>query len=151
LIKKYIPAWRVEIEKCFSLVVFNYLFSNGDAHLKNFAALESIEGDYLLSPAYDLIDTRLHVDDTYFALKCGLIPEELRSAHYKRTGSPVYADFLTFAREIGVSEKRMEKLLKPFCERRERVEELIDHSYLNDSAKKGYLIHYNTRRKQLNK
>ena len=57
LIRKFVPAWRVEIEKYFSLVVFNFLFSNGDAHLKNFPLLESSHGDYLLSPAYDLINT----------------------------------------------------------------------------------------------
>ena len=58
----------VEIEKYFSLVVFNFLFSNGDAHLKNYSLLESSIGDYLLSPAYDLINTKLHVDDSDFAL-----------------------------------------------------------------------------------
>ncbi len=64
LIQKFVPAWRVEIEKYFSLVVFNYLFSNGDAHLKNFSLIESNSGDYLLSPAYDLINTRIHIDDS---------------------------------------------------------------------------------------
>ncbi|MCK4979660.1 MAG: HipA domain-containing protein, partial [Candidatus Delongbacteria bacterium] len=37
LVQKYVPAWRVEIEKIFVIVIFNFLFSNGDAHLKNFA------------------------------------------------------------------------------------------------------------------
>lgn len=151
LIRQFIPAWRVEIEKYFSQVVFNYLFSNGDAHLKNFAALETQNGDYLLSPAYDLIDTRIHVDDTSFALKGGLLKEELRSPGYRRTGNPEYADFITFGRAIGVSEKRIEKLLFPFCERQELVEELVSHSYLNDTTKRGYLLHYNTRRNQLTK
>ena len=54
LIQKNVPAWRVEIEKYFSLVLFNFLFSNGDAHLKNFSLLETSKGDYRLSPAYDL-------------------------------------------------------------------------------------------------
>ena len=67
LIKKFVPAWRIEIEKYFSLIVFNYLFSNGDAHLKNFSLLESSSGDYLLSPAYDLVNTKLHVDDKHYA------------------------------------------------------------------------------------
>ena len=71
-VKKFVPAWRVEIEKYFSLVVFNYLFSNGDVHLKNFSLLESSNGDYLLSPAYNLVNTRLHVDDKEFALNKGL-------------------------------------------------------------------------------
>ena len=151
LIRQYIPAWRIEIEKYFSLVVFNYLFSNGDAHLKNFAVLESVNGDYLLSPAYDLINTRLHVDDTYFALNGGLMDTELRSASYKRTGEPEYADFVTFGKEIGVVEKRIEKLLTRFCERQETVEELINNSYLREPSKRGYLLNYNSRSNQLNK
>ena len=61
LIRKFVPAWRIEIEKFFSHVLFNYLISNGDAHLKNFALFESGSGDYLHSPAYDLINTRIHV------------------------------------------------------------------------------------------
>lgn len=36
LIRKVVPAWHVEIEKFFSIVLFNYLFCNGDAHLKIF-------------------------------------------------------------------------------------------------------------------
>lgn len=36
LIQRYVPAWKIEMERFFRLVLFNYLFSNGDAHLKNF-------------------------------------------------------------------------------------------------------------------
>ena len=86
LIQKYVPAWRVEIEKFFSLVVFNFLFSNGDAHLKNFSLLESTNGDYLLSPAYDLVNTRLHVDDTDFAFSRGLFADAHKSTAYKKNG-----------------------------------------------------------------
>ena len=60
LLKKHVSAYLVEVEKLYSLIVFNYLFSNGDAHLKNFSLLESTNGDYLLSPAYDLINSRIH-------------------------------------------------------------------------------------------
>ncbi|SFH31850.1 serine/threonine-protein kinase HipA [Pontibacter chinhatensis] len=61
IIKATVPAFRVELEKLFSLIVFNYLFSNGDAHLKNFSLIDTAYCDYVLSPAYDLICTRLHV------------------------------------------------------------------------------------------
>ncbi len=151
LIRQYFPAWRIEIEKYFVMVVFNYLFSNGDAHLKNFAALESKNGDYLLSPAYDLINTRLHVNDSYFALSGGLINDELRSPDYYRTKKPGKMDFITFGKKIGVVEQLIERLLSPFCERQKQVEELIDHSYLSTASKRGYLLNYNTRRNHLNK
>lgn len=77
--QKYVAAWRVEIEKYFSLVVFNYLFSNGDAHLKNFSLLEASKGDYLLSPAYDLVNAKLHMNDTDFALDRGLFADDFKS------------------------------------------------------------------------
>jgi serine/threonine-protein kinase HipA len=148
LIQEHIPAWRIEIEKYFSVVLFNYLFSNGDAHLKNFAVLETVNGDHVLSPMYDLLDTRIHVDDPAFALTGGLLPEDLRSGAYKRSGAPTRIDFIKFGIELGISEKRIKKILEPFAKRQETVLEMINNSYLSSSSKNGYTIHYNTRRKQ---
>ena len=150
LIQKFVPAWRVEIEKYFSLVVFNFLFSNGDAHLKNFSLLESSRGDYLLSPAYDLVNTRLHVDDSYFALDKGLFADNFKSEEYKKSGHPSKNDFIEFAQRIGVVETRIGKLLNPFLERQPFVETLTGRSFLRDADKRGYLLMYNTRRNYLN-
>jgi serine/threonine-protein kinase HipA len=149
LIQKYVSAWRVEIEKYFSLVVFNFLFSNGDAHLKNFSLLESTKGDYLLSPAYDLINTRLHVDDTDFALDKGLFATDFKSEQYKKSGHPCKSDFSEFAKRIGVSESRVDKLLNPFLEKHSLIETLVNHSFLSESNKRGYLLMYNTKRNYL--
>lgn len=149
LIQKYVPAWRVEIEKYFSLVVFNFLFSNGDAHLKNFSLLESSRGDYLLSPAYDLINTKLHVDDSDFALDKGLFADEFKSEQYKKSGHPSKNDFTEFAKRIGVAEGRVEKLLNPFLENRPLMEKLVNHSFLSDGNKRGYLLMHNTKRNYL--
>lgn len=149
LIQKFVPAWRVEIEKYFSLVVFNFLFSNGDAHLKNFSLLESSKGDYLLSPAYDLVNTRLHVDDTDFALDKGLFTDEFKSAEYKKSEHPSKSDFIEFAKRIGVTESRVEKLLNPFLEKQNQVETLISRSFLSDTGKRGYLLLYQTKRNYL--
>ncbi|MGB0982290.1 MAG: type II toxin-antitoxin system HipA family toxin, partial [Winogradskyella sp.] len=55
LLKKFTPAYIVESVKLFKLLLFNYLFSNGDAHFKNFSLIETPLGDYKLSPAYDLL------------------------------------------------------------------------------------------------
>ncbi len=149
LIQKYLPAWRVEIEKYFSLVVFNFLFSNGDAHLKNFSLLESTKGDYLLSPAYDLVNTKLHVDDTDFALTKGLFADGFKSEQYKRNGHPSKSDFTAFAQKIGVAESRIVKLLSPFLEKHPFVETLVSQSYLSDTNKRGYMLMYNAKRNYL--
>ena len=151
LIQKFVPAWRVEIEKYFSLVVFNFLFSNGDAHLKNFSLLESSKGDYLLSPAYDLVNTQLHVDDSDFALDKGLFADNFKSEECKKSGHPSKNDFIEFANRIGIIENRVEKLLNPFLEKQQFVETLTGHSFLSEANKRAYLLMYNTRRNYLNK
>lgn len=149
LIQKYVPAWRVEIEKYFSVVVFNYLFSNGDAHLKNFSLLETVRGDYLLSPSYDLINTRLHVDDSDFALDRGLFIDDFKSDTYKRNGHPCHQDFRIFAKRIGVRDSRADKLMDPFLQKQPMVDTLINRSFLKDENKRAYLQLYRTKRNYL--
>jgi len=149
IIRQYVPAWRVEIEKYFKIIVFNYLFLNGDAHLKNFSLLESETGDYLLSPAYDLINTRLHVDDTDFALDKGLFEDNYQSETFKKTFHRGKQDFEEFAKRIGVLENRIEKLLEPFLVKQKTVEILVNNSFLNAPNKRGYLMDYSSRRSLL--
>ena len=149
LIKKYVPAWRVEMDKYFSLVVFNYLFSNGDAHLKNFSLLESESCDYFLSPAYDLINTGLHVDDADFALNKGLFADGFMSETFKKSLHPGLADFIEFAGRIGIDTVRAEKILLSFTIKQEKVEDLVRRSFLPMSAQKGYLQEYSARRNRL--
>lgn len=149
LLKKYIPAYRVELEKLFSLILFNYLFSNGDAHLKNFSLLESPNGDYLLSPAYDLINTRIHVDDTDFALYKGLFEDDFQSTYRKKSGHVGLADFQELANRMGITKKRQNKLIAPFLTKQEKVLQLIQQSFLNPPTKRAYLLHYQTKRNHL--
>jgi serine/threonine-protein kinase HipA len=145
LIREYVPAWRVEIEKYFSLIVFNYIMSNGDAHLKNFSLLETSREDYVLSPAYDLVNTRFHVDDTDFALDKGLFEDDYKSDDFKKSLHPSKVDFIEFGKRIGVMESRIEKLLAPFLEKQSRIEELTNRSFLNPSSKRAYILLYNTK------
>lgn len=149
LVVKYVPAHIVEIEKLFKLIVFNYLFSNGDAHLKNFSVLETPSGDYILSPAYDLVNTRIHVDDTDFALDEGLFKDDFESDEMKKNGWSGLEDFHEFAKRLNISEKRRNKLLDPFLTYQTDVETLIQRSFLNDQTKTEYLSHYQTRIKKL--
>lgn len=149
LFQTYVAAWRIEIEKYFTLVVFNYAFSNGDAHLKNFSLLESKSGDYVLSPAYDLINTRIHVSDTDFALSRKLFADNFKSPVWKQSGHPSKLDFIELAKRIGIQDNRSAALLKPFLERKPLVEALVQRSFLNDASKTAYLLHYNARRNLL--
>ncbi len=151
LIKKYVPAYRVEVEKYFVQVVFNYLFSNGDAHLKNFGLLQTINGDHILSPAYDLMNTKIHLQDTPFALSKGLFVDGYKSERYKVLFHPVKDDWTEFGQRIGVSEGRIDKLLEPFMTSQPDVEALVGRSFLDSKTKRSYMMDYNQRRNDLNR
>jgi serine/threonine-protein kinase HipA len=150
LIQRFVAAWRIEIEKYFSMVLFNYLFCNGDVHLKNFSLLETPSGDFIISPAYDLVNTRIHVDDTDFALDQGLFSDGYRSAGFQKNGHACGDDFRELGRRIGVNEARIEKLMKPFLEKQKLVEVLTERSFLKKPEKRAYLLLFSTRRNLLN-
>lgn len=151
LIRENVPAWRVEIEKYFVLVVFNYLFSNGDAHLKNFSLLESSRGDYLLSPAYDLLNTKIHVPDTDFALSKGLFEDGFKSPTFRKINHPSKDDFIEFGKRINVNSSRINQLINPFLQHQKMVVSLVERSFLSQKNKRGYLIRYNEKINYLNK
>jgi len=149
LVQQYIPAAMVELEKLFSLIVFNYLICNGDAHLKNYGVLETKQGDYILSPAYDLINTSLHVDDTAMALNDGLFKDEYSTESFEANAFYAYDDFYEFGLKIGLVESRVIKILNKFRTNRKSVQSLTDRSFLNDEMKRAYMDSYLNKLKAL--
>lgn len=129
----------------FTLIVFNYLFANGDAHLKNFSLQQSPHGDYLLSPAYDLMNTSIHVQDEDFALQEGLIPQSVHSEIYCHSGHPCKEDFITFADRIGMLPKKRDAIIQMFSANNPLIDELIAHSFLDDKTKRMYKRSYQER------
>ena len=131
-------AYPVALEEFFKLVVFNFLFSNGDAHLKNFSLLETAQGDYQLSPAYDLVNTRLHVKDAELALKDGLFVNDYYTKSYEAIGLYAYDDFYEFGLKIGILEKRVKRILQDFSKPMEEIEPMINRSFLKKEIKSRY-------------
>lgn len=145
LLKQTVAAWQVELSKLFTLILFNYLFANGDAHLKNFSLQQSTDGDYLLSPAYDLMNTSIHVKDEDFALQEGLIPPSEHSDIYRKSGHPCKEDFITFAKRIGVLPKKRDEIIRMFSTENPLTDNLINHSFLDDKTKRMYKRSYQER------
>lgn len=138
LISQYVPAATVELINFFRLVVFNYLFANGDAHLKNFALMESEQGDYLLAPAYDLLCTALHINDAGLALHNGLYEGDMEEASYRNYGMYTGKSFMAFASKIGVQEAIADKIIADAIKSVLPAMELIDRSFLRKEAKEKY-------------
>ena len=142
LLRQNVSAWQVEMTKYFTLVLFNYLFSNGDAHMKNFSLQETTDGDYVLTPAYDLMNTSIHVNDEDFALQGGLIPKNDYSDVYSQTNHPCKDDFITFGARIGVLQSKLTSIINLFSTEQPKVYELIESSFLDDKVKRMYKHSY---------
>ena len=147
ILKQYCQACPVEIEKLFARIVFNYVLSNGDAHLKNFSLYESEFGDYILTPAYDLICTSLHFpneDRTALDLFDTFESESFRqNAFYKRP------DFLKLAELDGMNPSRTLRCLDQFIRNKDRVLNLVNRSFLSDEAKADYAARLDDRLKAI--
>ncbi|WP_162142878.1 HipA domain-containing protein [Terrimonas ferruginea] len=139
LIRKYVPAAGVEMINFFRIVVFNYLFANGDAHLKNFTLMESEQGDYLLSPAYDLLCTTLHIDDADLGLHGGLYEGDMIEAPYLNYGFYTYQSFILFAEKIGVRQQLAESIIDQYTKAVLPATEMIRRSFLRTEAKEKYI------------
>lgn len=137
-IRRYIPAWMVNMERFFELVVFNYIYANGDAHLKNFSLI-NVGGDYRLTPAYDLMNTALHVRDEDFALSDGLSPVLPRSDAYLRTGHPCRQDFEWFGSEAGIVSSRVDRILDKYTALPGSVTKMVLESRLTKKLQRNYL------------
>ncbi len=142
LLKKYVPAYPIEAIKLFKLLLFNYLISNGDAHIKNFSLIETALGDFKLSPAYDLLNSRIHIEDRDFALEDGLLPLD-------KSNGKVSEQFFKLAELAGISKRQFEKAFKSMTTNQDKVLSLIELSYLGEKTKRNYLQGYQTRLKKL--
>ncbi|WBX68220.1 hypothetical protein PG910_08875 [Tenacibaculum dicentrarchi] len=53
------------------------------AHFKKFSPIETSFRDYKLSIAYDLLNSRIHIEDNGFTLEDGLLPPQLNQGKVK--------------------------------------------------------------------
>ena len=144
LIQKYTTASAIEVLKFFRIVVFNYLILNDDAHLKNFSLINRGDGEYHLSPAYDLVNTSLHLyEPRIFALDKGLFSEGMQLTD---THTITRKDFEEFGRRIGLAPRIIKRELDFFSAEQPLAQSLINRSFLSDPLKLRYWQSYNYRR-----
>jgi serine/threonine-protein kinase HipA len=142
LLKKYVPAYNVETPKLLKLILFNYLFSNGDAHFKNFSLIQTELGDFKLSPAYDLLNSSIHIADKDFALDDSLLPPD-------QAKGKVHEMFLKLGEMAGINRKLIDGIFSLLTSKKDDVLNLIIQSYLSDKLKRTYEQAYLTRLKNL--
>ena len=148
LIRRYVPASMIATENFFKIIVFNYIFSNGDAHLKNFSLIRNDLGEMELSPSYDLMSTIIHTPgerDTAL----DLYDKDHESVYYSSYGHYGRTEFIEFAKRLGIVEVRYMRIIKEFLEKVKDVNDFIQNSTLSNKALESFTINFKSRIKRL--
>ena len=143
IIRRYVRAAQVDLLRFFRVVLFNYITLNDDAHLKNFSLIDRGNGDYRLAPAYDLINTSLHLrTPQIFALEKGLFKEGMKMTDIHTVDRN---DFEEFGRRIGLPDRMVKREVDTFAEVSLLALGLIERSFLSEELKKSYRQSYQYR------
>jgi serine/threonine-protein kinase HipA len=118
------------------------LFSNGDAHFKNFSLIETKMGDLKLSPAYDLINTSIHINDSVLALEDGLLPKSMGQGK-------ISTQFGKLSEEAGINKQIFDQIFEMMVSKSDQLEQFILASFLDESTKQHYLQTYHGRLNRL--
>ena len=145
LMRRFCPSAAVENPKVLFILIFNYVFSNGDAHLKNFSLFQSPQGDYILTPAYDLLNTAIHFPGEPSATGLDFFADGHFTARYEALGFHSSADFVELGTCFGVGEAEVRKNLERFPLEAAAVERMVSESALSDEAKVQYLNRFRDR------
>ena len=148
LIKKYVPASMIAIENFFKIVLFNYVFSNGDAHLKNFSLIRNDLSEMELSPSYDLMSTIIHTPgerDTAL----DLYDKDHESVYYSTYGHYGRTKFIEFAKRLGIVEVRYMRIINEFIENETVVNIFIQNSSLSNKALDSFITNFKSRIRRL--
>ena len=149
LMRRFCPAAAVEKPKVFFLILFNYVFANGDAHLKNFSLYRSEQGDYILTPAYDLLNTAVHFPNEPTATGLEFFADGHFTPAYETLGFYSSADFIELGAAFGVFEEDVRGMISLFNVRRGETERMIAESHLSAEAKSRYLAKFFDRLKAI--
>jgi len=105
------------------------LTGNADMHLKNFSMLTNTDGETMLSPAYDLVSTKVAMPDD---------KEEMALTINARKNRLARRDFDSLAANLKIPAKVLANIYEKFAKKIQDSMQWIDISFLPEEMKKDY-------------
>jgi serine/threonine-protein kinase HipA len=130
VIKRHSAVPGLDLVRLFERALLFLVLGNGDAHLKNFSLLRREEVGYELSPAYDIVNSRL------------VLPNEREEMCLSLRGKKnrlFREDFIKFADHIGLTGKQAESSMERLGALGQRIEAMIAESFLRTDLQEGFL------------
>lgn len=128
LIKQYSSAPLLDVINFWEIVVFSWLTGNADMHLKNFSLFRPT-GNYMLTPAYDLLSTSIVMPED---------EEELALTLNGKKKKIKREDFEKVMFDSGMDKKSIDNLFNKFKKALPKWCELISQSFLPKEQQTTY-------------
>ncbi|NQX37735.1 HipA domain-containing protein [Pedobacter steynii] len=128
LITKYCTNSGLDLVNYFELLIFSFLSGNNDMHMKNFSILHQ-QGQIILSPAYDLINSNL------------INPKDQEDVALSLNGKKKKLsrkDFEMLASVLKISDKIFKRILDKYAKNPDKVFKLIDQSFMSNEYKTDF-------------
>ncbi len=132
IISKHSSNAMFDMLHFYEIALFSFLTGNGDMHLKNFSLIHSENGLTSLTPAYDLLSTRIFIDEKDD-------PEEMALTLNGKKRKYKLVDFIEFGNSIGLSEKQILNSHSKFAKNLKSIETLIRLSFAPSHIQDKYL------------
>jgi serine/threonine-protein kinase HipA len=139
-IKAHSAVPGLDLIRLFERALLLYALGNGDAHLKNFSLLNQEKIGYQLSPAYDIVNSRL------------ALPEEKEEVCLSLQGKKNRLsanDFLGLAEHFGLTRKQADNSLDRLRDLKSTIEAMIGESFLRSDLRGGFLEIFRARMARL--
>jgi serine/threonine-protein kinase HipA len=139
-IKKHSSVPGLDLVRLFERALLFYVLGNGDAHLKNFSLLRKKEVEYQLSPAYDIVNSRL------------VLPEEKEDMCLSLQGKKNRLsgrDFRRLSEHFGLTKKQVDNSLTRLNELKPSIETMIAESFLSQRFKDRFFEIFKERVKRI--
>lgn len=126
---KYSTTPGLDALHFFELALFCFLTGNADMHLKNFSLLTTLQNEIILSPAYDLLCTKIAIPED---------KEEIALTLNGRKRKLKPQDFNALAKNLKIPDRAVQNVWSKFREHLKEVDKWIEISFLPDAMKAMY-------------
>ena len=128
-IARFSSVPKLDLVNFWEQVVFSWITGNADMHLKNFSLYSKRQGEYQLTPAYDMLSTALAMPEDTEELALTLNGKKRK---LKRT------DFESAMRASGLDGKIIGNIFDKFFKSTAKWYAFIDNSFLPDTMRLEY-------------
>ena len=131
VVEEFTTFPRVQLIRLFRLTLFSFLVGNEDMHLKNFSLITRPQGQIEMSPAYDLLNSTIALENAREEMA---LPIRGRKRNLSRRDLVSYFG----SERLGLNNTLLEETLLDLDAAGPEWDAQIDASFLSDGAKDAY-------------